>query len=269
MRQSMKRFALIVSGLCLATATFAGAEEWSKTYTITGKSDLRVETSDADIHVDTWDQNTIEARVTSDRYKIGGSRGLKIEEHQSGDLVDLQVRLPHESHIINFNFHNHVEVEIHMPREGRVNLHTGDGAIRLANFKGEMELKTGDGHQEIDSVDGTLRAHAGDGHITASGRFDGLELATGDGRIEARVNSGSSVTSNWTLHTGDGSVTLELPANFAADLDMHTSDGHITADIPLSVDGRLSEKNIHGKINGGGNLITIHTGDGSIHLQKS
>jgi len=60
-----------------------------------------------------------------------------------------------------------------------------------------------------------------------------------------------------------------LPSTFAADVDLHTSDGHITADIPVSVDGRLSEKNIHGKINGGGNLITIHTGDGSIRLQKS
>jgi DUF4097 and DUF4098 domain-containing protein YvlB len=264
----MNRFALIVLGLCLVAAPFAGAEEWSKTYTITGKPDLRVETSDADIHVDTWDQKTIEARVTSDHYKIGG-RGLNIEEHQSGDSVDLQLHFPHDVHIINFNFHTKVQIEIHMPREGRVNLHTGDGSIRLANFKGEMELRTGDGHQEIESVDGTLRAHAGDGHITASGRFDGLELGTGDGRIEARVTSGSTVTSSWTLHTGDGSVTLELPANFAADLDMHTSDGHITADIPLSVDGRLSEKNIHGKINGGGNLITIHTGDGSIRLQKS
>src|ERR1700733_423892 len=140
----MKRFALVVLGVCLATAPFAGAEEWSKTYTITGKPDLRVETSDADIRVDTWDQNTIEARVTSDRYKIGG-RGLKIEEHQSGDSVDLQVRLPHESHIINFNFHTQVQIEINMPREGHVNLHTGDGSIRLANFKGEMELQPGGG----------------------------------------------------------------------------------------------------------------------------
>jgi DUF4097 and DUF4098 domain-containing protein YvlB len=114
-----------------------------------------------------------------------------------------------------------------------------------------------------------LRAHAGDGHITAAGRFDALQLTTGDGRIEARALSGSTIASSWTLHTGDGSVTLELPSTFAADVDLHTSDGHITADIPVSVDGRLSEKNIHGKINGGGNLITIHTGDGSIRLQKS
>jgi len=265
----MKRFILVALGVLLATAPLVHADEWSKTYTITGKPDLRVETSDANIHVDTWDQKTIEARVTSEHYKIGG-RGLKIEEHQSGDSVDLQIHFPHDIHIISFNVHGYkVDVEIHMPREGRVNLHTGDGSIRLANFKGEMDLQTGDGHQDIDSVDGTLRARAGDGRITAAGRFDVLELTTGDGRIEARAQSGSAVTSSWTLHTGDGSVTLELPANFAADLDLHTSDGHITADIPVSVDGRLSEKSIHGKINGGGNLITVHTGDGSIRLQKS
>jgi DUF4097 and DUF4098 domain-containing protein YvlB len=265
----MKCLTLIALGVCLAVAPFARADEWSKTYTITGKPDLRVETSDADIHVDTWDQKTIEARVTSDHYKIG-EHGLKIEEHQSGDSVELQVHFPHDVHIITFNIHSHrVDIQIHMPREGRVNLHTGDGSIQLANLKGEMDLQTGDGHQEIDAVDGTLRARAGDGRITAAGRFDVLELGTGDGRIEARALSGSTMTSSWNLRTGDGSVTLELPGNFAADVDLHTSDGHIDADIPVSVEGHLGEKNIRGKINGGGNLLTVHTGDGSIRLQKS
>ena len=265
----MKRFALVALGVCLATAPLVRADEWSKTYTITGKPDLRVETSDANIHVDTWEQKTIEVRVTSEHYKIG-EHGLRIEEHQSGDSVDVEVHSPHDIHIITFNMHGYrVDVEIHVPRVGRVNLYTGDGSIRLANFKGEMDLQTGDGHQDIDSVDGTLRARAGDGRITAAGRFDVLELGTGDGRIEARALAGSAIASSWNLHTGDGSVTLELPGTFAADLDLHTSDGHITADIPVAVDGRLSEKSIHGKINGGGNLITIHTGDGSIRLEKS
>jgi DUF4097 and DUF4098 domain-containing protein YvlB len=263
----MKHFAVIALGFCLAAASFARADEWSKSYTITGKPDLRVETSDANIHVDTWDQKTINARVTSEHYKIG-EHGLRIEEHQSGDSVAVEIHFPYAH--ISFGVRSpRVDVEIHMPREGRVNLHTGDGSIRLANFKGEMDLQTGDGHQDIDSVDGTLRAHAGDGHITAAGRFDVLELGTGDGRIEARALSGSAVTSNWNLHTGDGNVTLELPANFAADVDLHTSDGHIEADMPVAVEGRLGEKNIRGKINGGGNLLTVHTGDGSIRLQKS
>jgi hypothetical protein len=263
----MKRFALVALGVCLAVAPFARADEWSKTYTITGKPDLRVETSDANIHVDTWDQKTIEARVTSDRYKIG-AHGLRIEEHQSDDSVVLEIHFP--SVHLSFGVHSpRVDVAIHMPREGRLNLHTGDGSIQLSNFKGEMDLQTGDGHQEINAVDGTLRARSGDGRITAAGRFDVLELGTGDGRIEARALSGSAMTSSWTLRTGDGSVTLELPVNFAADVDLHTSDGHIEADIPVAVEGRLGEKNIHGKINGGGNLLTVHTGDGSIRLQKS
>jgi DUF4097 and DUF4098 domain-containing protein YvlB len=265
----MKRFALVALGVCLTVAPFARAYEWSKTYTITGKPDLRVETSDANIHVDTWSQNTIDVRVTSQYYKIG-EHGLRIEERQSGDSVELGIHFPHDVHMFTFNIHTYrVDVEIHMPREGRVNLRTGDGSIRLANFKGEMDLQTGDGHQDIDSVDGTLRARASDGHISAAGRFDVLELGTGDGRIEARALAGSTMTSSWNLHTGDGSVTLELPSNFAADVDLHTSDGHITADIPVAVEGRLGEKNIHGKINGGGPLLTVHTGDGSIHLQRS
>ena len=263
----MKYYAMLVLAACLAVAPFVRADEWSKTYTITGKPDLRVETSDANIHVDTWDQKTIEARVTSERYKISN---LRIEEHQAGDSVELRVHFPHEMHIINFNIRgNRVDIEVHMPREGRVYLHTDDGAIRLANFKGEMELQTGDGHQDIDAVDGTLRARAGDGRITAAGRFDVLELGTGDGRIEARALAGSNMTSSWNLHTGDGSVTLELPSNFAADVDLHTSDGHVTVDLPVAVEGRLGERNIHGKINGGGNLLVVHTGDGSIRLQKS
>ena len=44
------------------------------------------------------------------------------------------------------------------------------------------------------------------------------------------------------------------------------STAHV--DLPVAVEGRLGEKNIHGKINGGGNLLTVHTGDGSIEIEK-
>ena len=52
-------------------------------------------------------------------------------------------------------------------------------------------------------------------------------------------------------------------------LDLHTRDGHMTADFRSPSTGGLARRSIHGKINGGGNLITIHTGDGSIRLEKS
>jgi DUF4097 and DUF4098 domain-containing protein YvlB len=260
-------FAILCLGL-LAATPLARADEWSKTYTISGKPDLRVETSDANLRVNTWDQNTIEIHVTTTHHKIGEG-GIMITEHQNGDSVELQLRYPHRHFLIEFGNSSRVDVDIHMPREGQVNLHTGDGSIDLANFKGKMDLQSGDGHQEINSVDGEVRARTGDGHIRVTGRFDSLDLNTGDGRIEARALPGSAMTSSWTLHTGDGNVRLQLPEKFAADVDLHTSDGHVDIDVPVTVEGRMGEKDIRGKINGGGNLLTVHTGDGSIEIEKS
>ena len=259
---------LILSGLvCAWAARPARADEWSKPYTLAGKPDLRVDTSDADIHVSTWDQKTIEAKVTTTGYKIGEA-GIRIEEHQTGDAVEIDVRFPHHGFTIGWANHG-VQINILMPREGRVDLRTGDGKIELGHFKGEMLLHTGDGSEEIDGVDGKLRALTGDGHIHANGRFDELDLKTGDGRVDARATAGSALATGWRLESGDGTVTLEVPANLAADVDLHTGDGHIDLDMPLTTEGKIREGEVRGKLNGGGNLLVIHTGDGSIRLRKS
>jgi DUF4097 and DUF4098 domain-containing protein YvlB len=262
----MRTFSLAIVALVLAYAVPARAEQWSKTYTITGTPDLRVETTDASIHVDTWDQKTIEATITSTHYKFG-SGGLKVEERQSGDTVEITLRFPHEFHI-GFSVNHRVDISIHMPRKGRVNLHTGDGKIELADFGGEMELSSGDGAEEIRHVDGRLRASTGDGHINADGRFDALSLKTGDGRLDIRAAAGSNVSEEWTLHTGDGSVNLDLPEGLAADLYLHTGDGHIDVSLPMTTEGRIRENDVHGKLNGGGKTISVQTGDGSINLRK-
>jgi len=266
----MRRTVLLALGLGVLLASSAWAEEWSKTYTISGKPDLRVQTSDANIKVDTWDKNAIEANVSTGNYKIGEG-GITILESQTGDLVDLQVKFPHNHFNISIHRDNYskVEITVHMPREGRVNLHTGDGAIRLADFKGDIDLTSGDGSIEADAVDGKLRAHAGDGHIRADGRFDGVEIMTGDGRIETRASKGSSLGSGWEFQAGDGSVTLEVPSSLAADLDLQSGDGQISLDLPVTVEGRLASNRVHGKLNGGGGTLRVHTGDGSIELKSA
>lgn len=272
----MKRIAIaswlftgvILSGfLCSWAALPVRADEWSKTYTLTGSPDLRVDTSDANIHVSTWDQNTIEAKVTTSHYKIGPD-GIRIEDRQSGEVVEIDVRFPRNEISIGWNNHR-VDIYIHMPRQGRVDLHTSDGKIELGNFKREMQLRSGDGSQEVDSVEGKLRATTGDGHIRASGRFDELDLKTGDGGVDAHALAGSSLAAGWRLESGDGSVTLDVPENLAADVELHTGDGHIDLDMPITTEGKVREGEVRGKLNGGGNLLVIHTGDGSIRLRKS
>lgn len=257
-------FVVLIMSFCSLSAR---ADEWSKTYTLSGKPDLRIQTSDADIRVTTWDQNTIAAKVVTTRYKIGED-GIRIEEHQTGNAIEMEVRYPHHSFNIDWGSH-HVEVIIQMPREGSINLRTGDGKIDVVGLKGEMDLHTGDGSENLRSVDGKLHATTGDGHITAQGRFDELELKTGDGHVDVRAAGGSSLAGSWRLETGDGNVSLELPGELAADVDLHTSDGHIDLDMPVTTEGQMRRNEVRGKLNGGGALLTIRTGDGSIHLRKS
>src|SRR5690348_12293134 len=191
----MKRAALLILGIWFAISVLAWADDWSKTYTVTGSPDLRVETSDADIHVDTWDRNTVEAKVTTTRYKIGDD-GVRVVERQNGNQVSLDVRMPH--HVFNLEIGTHsnrVLIDVHMPRAGNVDLRTGDGSIRLENLKGNVVLNSGDGSLEVSGVDGALRAHTSDGHIRADGRFDSLDITSGDGRVEATAMAGSKAQS--------------------------------------------------------------------------
>jgi DUF4097 and DUF4098 domain-containing protein YvlB len=275
--------AVLVS-LC-AMAAPARADEWAKTYQISGRADLRVETDDGDVTIISSDQKQIDARVSAAGYKIGDN-DVRIEESQTDDHVTLKVRLPH------FNFRwwggrqRTVRIEVHVPREldldvhtddgnvsaqqaaGRIRIDTGDGNVSANGLKGDVTMRSGDGHIEASALDGTLEVTTGDGHISVDGRFDGLNLKTGDGNIEARVQRGSKVAGNWRLHSGDGHINLWLPGDFSADVDAHTGDGHITMDVPVMVSGSLSHQSIHGKLNGGGGTVAITSGDGSIHVQK-
>jgi len=264
---AMKRLSLVILAASVVAVLPAHADEWSKTYNVTGKPELRIETSDANIRVTTWDQNTIEAKVITARYKIGEG-GIRVEEHQTGDSVEIEVRYPHHNFNVEWGQHK-VDIIVQMPREGRVNLRTGDGKIDIAGLKGEMDLHSGDGSENLEGVDGKLHASTGDGHISAHGRFDELELKTGDGHVEVRATAGSTLAAGWRLETGDGNVSLEIPSELSADVSLHTSDGHIDLDMPIVTEGKIRQNEVHGKLNGGGSLLTIRTGDGSIHLRKS
>jgi DUF4097 and DUF4098 domain-containing protein YvlB len=153
---------------------------------------------------------------------------------------------------------------------GTIDLHTNDGSITVDTLKGDIRLRTGDGSIEARDLDGKLEADSGDGHVRLTGRFEALNVKTGDGSVDAKVLSGSKMAADWTLRTGDGSVDISLPADFQANIDATTGDGHISmGGIPMTVEGTFSRSAVHGKMNGGGQTLTIHTGDGSIRLNKS
>ena len=90
MKSLVVRASLAILALSVAVAS-ARAEEWSKTYNISGRPDLRIETSDANIRVTAWDQNTIEAKVITTHYKIGEG-GIRVDERQTGQRAGRAAR---------------------------------------------------------------------------------------------------------------------------------------------------------------------------------
>jgi hypothetical protein len=290
----------------LAAATLvpgARAEEWSKSYTISGRAQVRVDTNDGAVRIATGDSKQVEFRVIYEGYEL--NKNLHIDSRQDGDSVQVNARVTGHWGFSWGRGHRGPRIEVRMPKDadlqidtgdgsvetqplrGRVKIHTGDGSVRVQavdgnvdidtgdgsitveGAKGDIRLHTGDGHIEARNLDGRVDANSGDGHIKIDGRLDALNVKTGDGSIDARVEPGSKLSGGWSIRTGDGSVDLVLPADLQANIDASTNDGHISLGIPVTVEGTFSNSQIHGKMNGGGQSLTIHTGDGSIRLSKS
>jgi DUF4097 and DUF4098 domain-containing protein YvlB len=241
------------------------ADDWSKTYAVGEKPSLRVDTNDAAIEVTRGASNTIAARLFSEGYKPGD---IRVTEHQDGDRVDLTVHIPNEVGF-HINLHNrHVRVELQVPAETTLDLHSSDGHINVDGTSGPAHIDTGDGAVEVRNFNGNIRARTGDGHITVDGVVNEVYLHTGDGHIDLTARPGSKMNRGWLIHSSDGRVEVKLPDDFAADLSAHTGDGHITLDFPVTLEGAVDRSRVRTKLNGGGQLLEITTGDGGIHISK-
>jgi hypothetical protein len=156
-------------GLCLLAAGLANtalADEWSKRFPVSGRPELRVQTDDGSVVVSTWDRKEIEARVTTARWKIPAD--VEVIDHQTGDRVELEVRMRH--HVFMLNFGNRsIRVELHVPRDLRSDIHTGDGSIRVEAVHGETHLQTGDGRIDVAALDGSLQAGPATAAFTSKG----------------------------------------------------------------------------------------------------
>jgi hypothetical protein len=286
----MPRLATAAFVLALSAAAapaFAASAEvtrYDRDFPTTGRPTLILRSDDASVHVTTWDRQAVGIRVTTRGWSLGAP-ALTVSASQSGDRVLCEVREPHRiaSFVIGVRV---IRVDLRLPRDadldvstgdgaivlaplaGEIRAHSGDGAIEADGLCGELTLTTGDGHIRASALDGSLVARSGDGSITLDGRFDRLEVGTSDGRVSATAREGSRLASAWDLHSGDGGLTLRVPATLRADLDLRTGDGHVTVDLPVEVSGRMERHTVFGRMNGGGPLLRMRCGDGSIRLER-
>ena len=154
---------------------------------------------------------------------------------------------------------------------GDLGLTTGDGNVTLDHVSGNLRIKSGDGQVKITNADGAIDARTSDGNLSVDGLFHALELHTSDGTLDVSLREGTKLAGASTIQSSDGSVTIRVPQNFAADFNVHTSDGHVDCALPLTLDhyqsGGEESHQLRGKLNGGGMPLTIHTSDGNVKIE--
>ena len=82
-----RSMALIVPLMLIAALSVvprAHADEWHKTYNVSGKATVHLETNDGTVRVSTWDGKQIDVRIETVGWKISDSE-VRISERQTGD----------------------------------------------------------------------------------------------------------------------------------------------------------------------------------------
>jgi len=183
---------------------------------------------------------------------------------------------------------------------GPADMNSGSGSLHVKNIGGEVRARTGSGDIELETIRGNAHASAGSGTIQAMGISGGLvassgsgdvkleqtaagevEISTGSGDVEikgvkggAKVTTGSGSitaqgdpTSDWRLHSGSGSVRVDFPPQAAFNLVARTSSGNIETAHDISVQGKISPRELQGKVGAGGPLVELSTSSGTIEIR--
>jgi hypothetical protein len=179
--------------------------------------------------------------------------------------ADLTVALPPGATLIAHTSDGAIEVR---GAGAGVTAESGDGDIRIAESSGAVHAHTSDGKIHIDSILGSVFARSADGSVSVTHASGSVEASTANGDVEVRLDA-VDTAQRIKAHSGDGTVTVYLPASFVGDVDAHTSDGKIDSELPVAFTGRIDSRHMKGTIGANsGARVELDTSDGNIHLKK-
>ena len=262
-----------------------------KRFSVSAPPELRLSTFDGAIEIRSGGDNK---DVVVEIEKRGPTQEsverLQVNATQDGNRIQVEVKKP-AGDTVFFGIGHHMspsaKLIVTMPKEGsvvarsgdgsiriehvrgRLELRTGDGSIRASDVAGQLTFSTGDGSVTVDGAEGDLELETGDGGVSLAGKLSTLKAHTGDGSITFRAEPGTVMKDDWSITTGDGSVSLYLPSDFGAELDAHTGDGTIHNELQVTAAGEVSRRTVRGRLGDGGKVLKIRTGDGGIRLKVS
>jgi hypothetical protein len=248
-------------------------ERDEKHFAVSGTPTVALSTFDGSIEVRPWDKPDVQVIIEKRGRDKNDVAAIDVKAEQNGERIEISVTEPNREHG-GFNLHlnnRSAKLIVSVPASSNLTAKSGDGSIDIERIAGHVQLRSGDGSIHGRMLGGDVDADTGDGWVTLDGKLTRVRVHTGDGTVVVHADAGSSPSADWDIVTGDGSVTLEVPDQFGAELDAHTGDGRIhLQDLTLSnVTGKVGKNSLRGRLGDGGRAVRVRTGDGSITLKRS
>ena len=125
--------AILAAGL---TAPQVRAEEVTKSFTVAGRPNVRVETNDGSVQVTAGNAKQVEFRVEYQGYELG--RNLRVDTRQDGDRVELIARVTGHWGFSWGGGRRGPRIEVRMPKNADLQIDTGDGSVETQPLSGHV-----------------------------------------------------------------------------------------------------------------------------------
>jgi hypothetical protein len=274
--------------LVVATSSaLAYTQVVQRTVPAAGVSMLSVSTVNGAISVQPWDKAEIHieaskrVRHSSQEAAEHYARQIALAVETKGDVLEVRTVMPAQREgrdwvewffSLDWLFEwrvreASVSYAISTPRRMDTTLVATNGGVQIGAIEGRATLQTTNGTVTAEGTLGGLRAHTTNGAINLVQVRVGCHAVTTNGKITAQLLSLDS--QGCELRTTNGAIHITLPENIRADLDASTTNGNVTSALPLSLEGKISQRGMEGKINGGGPPLKLLTKNGGITIERA
>ena len=293
---AMPALAVSLAGCNIQMDAQAFIEREEKRFPAGEAPDVSLTTFDGSIQVRPWDRPEVLVEIEKRGSDKEAVSGIQIVTDATDNRVSVDVRKPSsEKEFIGIGIHHSTSARLiaSVPRgaklivstrdgsitveriDGQLELRTDDGSVRVSEAAGDVLVVTRDGSITLERVAGRVDARSGDGSIRVNGTPTALTLETRDGSVVVRAERGTEMIDDWSVRTGDGTVVMELPDGFGAEIDAETQDGSVRNSLDMlnassEEESRRSDRRTpRGRLGAGGKTLKLRTSDGSIRLRAS
>jgi DUF4097 and DUF4098 domain-containing protein YvlB len=228
-------------------------EELHQTYSIAPDGHLELSNINGDVHISSWDQNTVKL----DAVKYADTKeqldAASIDIDVGKDYISIRTKYPDHDHTFNWGSrHNPATVEytLKVPPTMRLD------EINLVN-----------GALDVSGTSAEVRASCVNGRLEAKNLSGEAKLSTVNGRLEASFDELAS--NSIELNSVNGGLELTIPSDSNASVEASTVSGGIDNDFGLHVSHHFVGHNLDGELGNGGARIHLSDVNGRISIHHA